>query len=59
MNLQNPAKFESFVTQEKPLTLLSLENLIQSDLFIKVQILQAVIGNGIMDFLVEQREDQS
>jgi hypothetical protein len=38
--------------------MLSLEELIKSDLFAKVETLQAVISNGIMDFLVELREAQ-
>ena len=44
---------------DKPLTLLRLHEVITSHLASKVQTLHVLLANGIMDFLVAQKEQAS
>ena len=57
MVLENSAKLGYLIDQ--PLTLMHLYELIEADLFIKVQTVYDVLSSGIMDFLVAQKENQS
>ena len=50
MRLENSAKLGHLIDQ--PLTLMHLYELIEADLFIKVQTVFDVLSDGIMDFLV-------
>ena len=57
MKLENSKKLVYLIDQ--PLTLMHLYELVETDLFIKVQTVYDVLSSGIMDFLVAQKDNQT
>ena len=57
MKLENSKKLGYLIDQ--PLTLMHLYELVETDLFIKVQTVYDVLSSGIMDFLVAQKDNQT
>ena len=57
LGLQSGSKLEDQI--HLPLTLMRFYELVEGELFVKVQTVYDVVSNGVMDFLVAQKDQQN